>query len=91
MAGIPGAPKWQLAPPPMSWGTASVGDICRNITDLKRNGNRLPIGIVLHVTNDPLVVWAWDPGDGRSPPPLPFDDFIALMTRWSNAGAHCPE
>ncbi len=91
IAGIPGADDWHMAPISMSWGAGSPAEICASITDKAGNGNRAPRGIVLHVQNDILVNWAWRPGDGRAVPPLPHDEFVKVMQRWSDTGGFCPK
>jgi len=89
---VPGAPDWHLAPRQMSWERARGDkDMCEGLLDLKRNGNRLAKGIVIHMTNDPLVQWAWTPGRGRTAPPIGQDEFHALLQRWASTGAACPE
>jgi hypothetical protein len=88
----PGAPEWHLAPRAMSWERARGDrDMCEGLLDLKRNGNRLARGIVIHMLNDPLVQWAWAPGRGRAPPPIGQEEFHALLQRWESTGAACPE
>ena len=55
------------------------------------NGDR-PVGaILMHVTFDPLIAWAWDPGGNRSPAPGSHQDFVALIHAWIGAGAACPD
>jgi hypothetical protein len=88
--GIPGAPKWGLAPRSMGWRGLAVGDLCRAITDPARNGHRSREQLVQHLTDDPLVAWAWNPGAGRQPPPLSRDEFRTLIRQWSDTGAACP-
>jgi hypothetical protein len=89
---VPGASDWHLAPTSMSWERAR-GDkaLCEGLLDKKRNGNRLAKGIVIHMTNDPLVQWAWTPGRARRPPPIGQDEFHALLQQWEANGAVCPE
>jgi hypothetical protein len=88
----PGAPDWHLAPRAMSWERARGDkDLCEGLLDLKRNGNRLAKGIVIHMLSDPLVQWAWAPGRGRTPPPIGQDAFHALLQRWEATGAACPQ
>jgi hypothetical protein len=88
----PGAPEWHLAPPQMNWERARGDkDLCEGLLDLKRNGNRLAKGIVIHMLNDPLVQWAWTPGRARTPPPIGQDEFHALLQRWEATGAACPQ
>ena len=37
---IPGHPRWGLAPIEMAWQGKSVGQICEQVKDRKRNGGR---------------------------------------------------
>ena len=91
IAGIPGADDWHMAPRSMSWGDGSPSEICASITDTARNGNRAPRGIALHVENDPLVIWSWQPGDNRATPPLAHAEFVKLVQRWASTGGFCPK
>lgn len=89
-ARVPGAPHWQLAPRHMSWVGKSLGEICRQIKDPKRNGNHTVAEIVGHMQKDPLVGWAWNPGARRRPPPGTWQRFGELIAAWHAAGGHCP-
>jgi hypothetical protein len=89
-ARVPGDPHWHLAPASMAWEGMSVGQICEQLKDPKRNGNRTLAGIVEHVTTDSLVKWGWNPGGGRTPAPGTNESFGELMRAWTEAGAHCP-
>ena len=44
-----------------------------------------------HVTNDKLVRWGWDPGDGRTKPPLAHAEFARKFRDWVEKGAASPE
>ena len=37
---IPGHPRWGLAPLSMAWEGKTIGDICRQLKDISRNGGR---------------------------------------------------
>ncbi len=89
-AGVPGAPHWQLAPSSMGWQGLSVGEMCRSILDPGKNGNRSLADLVKHLNADPLVLWAWQPGSERQPPPLSRDEFMLRVRAWADAGAPCP-
>ena len=90
-SGVPGAPHWHLALSTMAFAGKTPGQICRAIKDPGMNGDR-PVGaILMHVTFDPLIAWAWNPGGSRSPAPGSHQDFIALIHAWLEAGAACPE
>jgi hypothetical protein len=49
-----------------------------------------PINCVA-VTNDKLVLWGWEPGEGRTKPPLSHDDFARKFREWVEKGAASPE
>ncbi len=89
----PGAPNWGLPPPatPMIWEGLSDAQICRSIKDTKENKNRNLDQVVEHLTEDKLVMWGWNPGEGRSPVPMPHDEFSAKVRQWQAAGGPCPE
>ena len=91
IAGIPGESDWHMAPKSMSWGKASAAEICQRITDRAKNGNREPSGVALHIENDALVIWAWQPGDGRTTPPISHEEFSRALRTWAASGARCPE
>jgi hypothetical protein len=46
--------------------------------------------MVIHMTNDPLVQWAWAPGRGRTLPPISQEEFHALLQLWESTGGACP-
>jgi len=89
-AGIPGHPEWHLAPASMAWQGKTVRQICTQIKDRARNGNRSLAALIRHVSEDTLVGWAWSPGPGRTPTPGSQREFGELMKAWSESGAHCP-
>ena len=89
----PGNPKWALPPPQMKmvFVGKSPGELCRQIKDPKQNGGRSLEKLVDHVSNDDLVGWGWNPGDGRTLPPLSRPDTVAQMKIWIEGGAACPD
>jgi hypothetical protein len=89
-AGVPGNPKWALAPIEMAWQGRSPGEICAQIKDPEHNGGRSLLQIVAHVTEDSLVGWAWAPGRGRAPAAGSQAAFGALIRAWVESGAACP-
>ncbi|OLC22303.1 MAG: hypothetical protein AUH36_02360 [Chloroflexi bacterium 13_1_40CM_55_7] len=88
----PGAPNWALPPPatPMIWQGLTDAQICRSIKDPKQNKNRNLDQLVEHLTEDKLVMWGWNPGEGRTPIPMPHEEFAAKVKQWQAAGATCP-
>lgn len=87
---IPGHAHWMLAPPSMSWQGLTTRQICEQIKDPKRNGNRTLAKIHEHLAFDTLVGWAWSPGAGRQPAPGTQKAFGELIAAWIETGAACP-
>jgi hypothetical protein len=90
IASIPGHKPWALAPASMSWQGKSIGEICAQLKNVKRNGNRTLAQIHKHMAEDGLVGWAWHPGEGRKPAPGTWPQFAELIQAWIETGAHCP-
>jgi cytochrome c553 len=87
---IPGSDHWALAPASMAWQGRTIGEICQQLKDPARNGNRTLAHIEKHMAEDHLVGWAWHPGDGRTPAPGTQVIFGELIAAWVETGAHCP-
>ncbi len=87
----PGAPDWHLPPPsnPLIWQGLSDRQLCELFKDPDRNGHMSLQRIVEHM-NTPLVLWGFDPGDGRTPVPLSKDVFLSKVKEWADKGAACP-
>jgi hypothetical protein len=90
-AGVPGNPKWQLAPIEMAWQGKSLSQICTQIKDPKLNGGKTMAQLVHHMAEDELVGWGWHPGAGRTPAPGTQQQFGELVKAWVDAGAACPK
>ncbi|MBC7386353.1 MAG: Isoquinoline 1-oxidoreductase subunit [Cryobacterium sp.] len=93
-SGVPGAPKWALAPKTMAWQGLSKGDLCRKLKGDFPNGRMAggmsPEEFIRHNGEDALVGWAWKPGKGREPAPLTQKKFGGLVAKWIRSGAACP-
>ena len=89
----PGRPDWHMPPPNvrMAWQGLSLGDLCQVLKDPGRNGGKSTAQLIDHVRDERLVNWGWDPGPGRSLPPVSHDEFVAAFTEWVQTGAACPE
>jgi hypothetical protein len=64
--------------------------LCRQLLNKTKNGGLTREGLVHHVETDGFVLWAWQPGEGRSMPPLTHAEFVAQFRIWIEAGAACP-
>jgi hypothetical protein len=87
----PGAPGWHLpsAREPMIWEGLNDRQLCELFKNPSANGDRSVDEIVQHM-NTPLVLWAWNPGEGRTPVPMPQNEFLAKAKEWASSGAACP-
>jgi hypothetical protein len=87
---VPGHPAWHLAPREMAWEGKTISQICMQIKDPARNGNRSLHALIEHIGTDTLVGWAWAPGFGRTPAPGTQTEAGALVKAWVDSGAACP-
>lgn len=89
----PGAPNWHLPPPemPMVFQNRTPSELARQLKDPQQNGGKTLEEILHHVSHDALVLWGWDPGEGRSTPPLSHAEFVSEMETWINNGAAEPK
>lgn len=88
---VPGAPHWGLAPKSMGWYGLSNAEIAATLLDPEKNGGRSHEDLLHHMSEDALVLWAWEPGEGRTPPPVPHDEFVIALEEWLVAGAPIPQ
>jgi hypothetical protein len=88
----PGAPDWHLPPPsqPMAWQGLTTGELCRTLKDPTKNGGMTLADLYRHLDEHPLVLWAWNPGPGRTLPPLSHQEFMTRVKEWIDTGASCP-
>ncbi len=89
----PGVPNWHMLPEDMKmiFEGRSAGELCRQFKDPAQNGGKSIADLLHHVGEDPLVLWGWSPGEGRSTPALSHGEFVRRMQEWAQNGAACPE
>ncbi len=90
----PGVSNWHMPPAnqKMVFQGLTAKQLCVQLEDPKRNGGRkTPKEAIHHLEEDPLVTWAWTPGNGRSVPPMSYEDFMQAMNTWVENGAACPD
>lgn len=87
----PGAKNWKLPPPAtrMAWVGLDDQKLCSAILNTKLNGGMARDEIVKHMDSDTRVLWAWEPGPGREPPPMDRHQFVELIRVWIEKGASC--
>ncbi len=90
-AGVPGAPKWALAPKDMAWQGLNDRDLCMRIKKTMKDHKISNEKFIDHNANDPLVAWGWNPGKGRIPAPGTQKEFGTIVAKWIQSGAECPQ
>jgi hypothetical protein len=87
----PGVSDWHLPPANMRmvFQGRSAHDLALQMVDPKRNGGKSKQDLIEHMKTD-LVRWAWHPGDGRTKPPLSYEEFTARFKDWIEKGAVAP-
>lgn len=94
-SGVPGALLWHLAPKSMAWQGLNRVEIAKAMLDSTKNGGRSLEEIRKHLTEDQLVLWAFEPGvnhkgEPREKPPVSKEDFIKAVNQWVAEGAPIP-
>jgi hypothetical protein len=89
----PGHPEWHLPPQEMRmvFEGRTPAQLARQLKDPKENGGKTLDEIVHHAAEDSLVATAWNPGDGRSKPPLTQAELGKKLREWVEKGAAIPE
>ena len=88
----PGNPNWHLPPSNMKmvFEGRTPGQLARQIINPKTNGNKTLQKLIEHA-DDGLVKAAWDPGEGRTVPPISYEEFKKAWITWIKTGAYAPK
>src|SRR5262245_26945992 len=86
-------PRWHMPPQamPMIFEKRTPQQLCTQLLDKKKNGGLTLEKLVDHVNHDPLVLWGWNPGEGRAVPPLGHAEFVGKIREWIDNGRACPK
>ncbi|MCW1886290.1 hypothetical protein OKA04_16250 [Luteolibacter flavescens] len=89
----PGNPNWHLPPRdmPMVFEGKSPAELAALLKDQKKNGGKDFDQLMHHIAEDKLVLWGWDPGEGRTLPPLTHEEFAKQFRLWLDHGAEVPD
>ncbi len=86
---------WRLAPVDFAWFGKSPAEICAQLSDPERNGNRDWMALAEHLVVDAghrgPVLWGWNPGGDRQPAPYSLQQHVDDMVVWGVAGQPCPQ
>ncbi len=88
----PGNPNWHLPPAdmPMVFEGKSPRELALQLKDPAQNGHKTMQQLIHHVAKDTLVLWGWNPGGGRTLPPLKHAEFVKHFKAWVAKGAVAP-
>jgi len=64
--------------------------LARQLKDPTQNGGKTLEQIIHHVAEDSLVATGWNPGEGRTSPPLTQAEAGKKMREWVDKGAAIP-
>ncbi len=84
------AQTWGLAPVEAAWFGKSSAEICNQLRDPERNGDRTIREVAAHLDHDLVLHWAWNPGGNREPAPHSLQAVMDALMKWSAAGTPCP-
>jgi hypothetical protein len=89
--GPPGAEYWLLAPANLAWFGKTSAKVCAQTRDPARNGGYTAAQLADRMASNPMVLWAWDPGEWREPAPGSISALAEALRAWDAAGTPCPE
>ena len=88
----PGNPNWHLPPANMKmvFQGKTPHELAMQLVNPKTNGNKNMQQLIEHA-EDGLVKGGWDPGEGRTVPPLTHEEFKKAWITWIEKGAYAPK
>lgn len=88
----PGDPNWHLPPANMKmvFQGKTPAQLAAQFKDQKQTGKTLQ-QMLKHVEEDHLVLGGWNPGEGRTTPPLSHAEFASKFREWIEKGAVIPK
>lgn len=88
----PGHPDWHLPPAGMKmvFQGRTPHQLAKQLVNPKTNGNKTLKQLIAHA-DDGLVKVGWNPGEGRTVPPLTHEEFKRAWITWIEKGAYAPK
>jgi hypothetical protein len=88
----PGHPNWHLPPADMKmvFQGRTAYQLAKQLVNPKTNGNKSLQQLIKHA-DDGLVLAGWNPGEGRTLPPLSHEEFKKAWLTWIEKGAYAPK
>jgi cytochrome c5 len=87
----PGHPDWHLPPANMKmvFEGRTPNQLAKQLVNPRTNGNKTMQQLIEHA-DDGLVKAGWNPGEGRTLPPLSHAEFKKVWITWIKTGAYAP-
>jgi hypothetical protein len=87
----PGEPNWHLPPANMKmvFQGRTPNQLAKQLINTKLNGNKTKAQLIKHA-DDGLVLAGWNPGEGRTLPPMSHAEFKKAWITWITKGAYAP-
>jgi hypothetical protein len=87
----PGHPNWRLPPANMKmiFQGRTPSQLAKQLVNPKTNGNKTLRQLIEHA-DDGLVKAGWNPGEGRTVPPMSYEKFKKAWITWIKTGAYAP-
>lgn len=87
----PGNPNWHLPSENMKmvFEGRTAHELAKQLVNPKTNGNKNLQQLIEHA-DDGLVKAGWDPGEGRTVPPMSYNAFKKAWITWIENGAYAP-
>jgi hypothetical protein len=88
----PGNPNWHLPPADMKmvFQGRTARQLAKQLINPKQNGNKNMQQLIEHA-DDGLVLAGWNPGEGRTLPPMSHAAFKKAWITWLTTGAYAPK
>lgn len=89
----PGHPNWHLPPSNMKmvFQGKTPRQLAAQLKDPKQNGGKTMKQMLDHIEFDSLVLAGWNPGEGRTLPPMTHEEFVKHFKEWVAKGAYLPD
>ncbi|WP_198034352.1 hypothetical protein [Dyadobacter tibetensis] len=68
----------------------SPHELAKQLVDKKQNGNKDIKKLIEHA-DDGLELAGWNPGEGRTLPPVTHEEFKKAWITWLKSGAYAPK
>jgi mono/diheme cytochrome c family protein len=87
----PGNPNWHMPPADMKmvFQGRTPHQLAKQLIHPAQNGHKSREQLLAHAA-DALVIASWNPGEGRTPPPLSQEEFAKAWVKWIKKGAYAP-